>query len=458
MITRHHIAADCASAAKYAIEAGVDIELPFLRCYAELPELVRSGQVPESLVNEAAARVLRVKFELGLFDHPYVDPQRAEQVSNTREHQQLALRAAQEAITLLKNQNNLLPLDLSKSKRIAVIGPNAADVHLGGYSGEPGRGVSVLQGIKEKVGSKAEVLYAEGCRITESKPDWNSDKVVPADSELDKKRIAEAVATLQKADVGIVVVGENEQTVREAWAETHLGDRDDLNLLGRQDELVRQLLATGKPIAVVLLHGRPNSINFMAENAPAILDGWYLGQEGGTALADVVFGDHNPAGRLPITVPRSVGQLPDYYYSKPTAKRGYLFSDKSPLFPFGFGLSYTTFSYTHLRVTPAAIPASGTVTVQVDVTNTGKRAGDEVVQVYIRDEVSSVTRPVKELRGFERISLQPGELKTVSFQLGPEALQFYNRDMKRVVEPGRFTVMVGPNSVDLKSATFTVTP
>ena len=458
MITRHHIAADCASAAKYAIEAGVDIELPFGRCYAELPALVRSGQVPESLVNEAAARVLRAKFELGLFDHPYVDPKRAEQVSNTPENQQLALRAAHEAITLLKNQNNLLPLDLSKTKRIAVIGPNAADVHLGGYSGEPGRGVSVLQGIKEKVGSKAEVLYAEGCRITESKPDWNSDKVVPADPELDKKRIAEAVATMQKADVGIVVVGENEQTVREAWAETHLGDRDDLNLLGRQDELVRQLLATGKPVVVVLLHGRPNSINFIAENAPAILDGWYLGQEGGTALADVLFGDYNPAGRLPITVPRSVGQLPDYYYSKPTAKRGYLFSDKSPLFSFGFGLSYTTFSYTNLRVTPAAIPASGTVTVQVDVTNTGKRAGDEVAQLYIRDEVSSVTRPVKELRGFERFSLQPGESKTVSFQLGPEALQFYDRDMKRVVEPGKFTVMVGPNSVDLKSATFNVTP
>lgn len=458
MITRHHIAADCASAAKYAIEAGVDIELPFGRCYAELPELVRNGQVPESLVNEAAARVLRAKFELGLFDHPYVDPKRAEQVSNTPENQQLALRAAHEAIMLLKNQNNLLPLDLSKTKRIAVIGPNAADVHLGGYSGEPGRGVSVLQAIKEKVGSKAEVLYAEGCRITESKPDWNSDKVIPADPELDKKRIAEAVATMQKADVGIVVVGENEQTVREAWAETHLGDRDDLNLLGRQDELVRQLLATGKPVVVVLLHGRPNSINFIAENAPAILDGWYLGQEGGTALADVLFGDYNPGGRLPITVPRSVGQLPDYYYSKPTAKRGYLFADKSPLFPFGFGLSYTTFSYTNLRVAPAAIPASGMVTVQVDVTNTGKRAGDEVVQLYIREEVSSVTRPVKELRGFERFSLQPGESKTVSFQLGPEALQFYNRDMTRVVEPGKFTVMVGPNSADLKSATFDVTP
>src|SRR5450755_1755549 len=458
MIQKHHIAADCAGAAKYAIEAGVDIELPYGKCYAELPGLVRSGQVPEALINESAARVLQAKFELGLFDNPYVDSKRAEAVSNTPANQQLALQAAHEAITLLKNQNNLLPLDLSRTKRIAVIGPNAADVHLGGYSGEPGRGVSILQGIKDKVGSKAEVLYAEGCRITESKPDWNADRVVPADSELDKKRIAEAVAVIQKADVGIVVVGENEQTVREGWGETHLGDRDDLNLLGRQDELVKQLLATGKPVVVVLIHGRPNSINFIAENAPAILDGWYLGQEGGTALADVLFGDFNPAGRLPITVPRSVGQLPDYYYMKPTAKRGYLFADKTPLYPFGFGLSYTTFSYANLHVAPAAIPVSGTVTVQVDVTNTGKRAGDEVVQLYIRDEVSSVTRPVKELRGFERISLKPGETRTVAFTLGTPALQFYNRDMKRVVEPGKFTVMVGPNSVDVKTAAFDVKP
>ena len=458
MIEKHHIAADCAGAARYAIEAGVDIELPYGQCYAQLPSLVRSGQVPESLVNESTARVLRAKFELGLFDHPYVDAKHAEEVSNTPADQQLALQAAHEAITLLKNQNNLLPLDLSKTKRIAVIGPNAADLHLGGYSNQPGRGVSILQGIKNKVGSKAEVLYAEGCRITESKPEWDADKVVPADPELDKKRIAEAVAVMQKADIGIVVVGENEQTVREAWAETHLGDRDDLNLLGRQDELVRQLLATGKPVVVVLIHGRPNSINYIAENAPAILDGWYLGQEGGTALADVIFGDYNPAGRLPITVPRSVGQLPDYYYMKPTAKRGYLFADKTPLFPFGFGLSYTSFSYANLRVMPAAIPASGTVTVQVDVTNTGKRAGEEVVQLYIRDEVSSVTRPVKELRGFERIPLKPGESKTVSFKLGPEALQFYNREMKRVVEPGKFMVMVGPNSADVKSAEFEVQP
>ncbi len=458
MISRHHIAANCADAAKFAILAGVDIELPFTHCYSELPALVKSGQVPEALIDQAVARMLRAKFELGLFDHPYVDPKRAAEVSNTKADQQLALEAAHETITLLKNQNNLLPLDAGKFKRIAVIGPNAADVHLGGYSGQPGRGVSILQGIKDKVGGKAEVLYAEGCRITESKPDWNADKVVPSDPKLDEKRIAEAVAVMQKADIGIVVVGENEQTVREAWGENHLGDRDDLNLLGRQDELVKQLLTTGKPVVVVLIHGRPNSINSIAANAPAILDGWYLGQEGGSALADVLFGDYNPAGRLPITVPRSVGQLPDYYYSKPTAKRGYLFADKSPLFPFGFGLSYTTFRYANVQVAPASIPPTGSVTVQVDVTNTGKRTGDEVVQLYVRDEVSSVTRPVKELRGFERISLKPGETRKVTFTLGPAALQFYNRDMKRVVEPGKFTVMVGPNSADLQSASFEVGP
>jgi beta-glucosidase len=458
MITKHHIAADCAQAAKYAIEAGVDIELPFGECYAQLPALVKSGQVPESLVNETVARVLTAKFELGLFDHPYVDPKRAEEVSNNAEHQQLALRAAHEAITLLKNQNNLLPLDLNETKRIAVIGPNAADVHLGGYSGQPGRGVSVLQGIKDKVGSKGEVLYAEGCRITESKPDWNADLVVAADPEKDKARIAEAVATLQKADIAIVVVGENEQTVREAWAPTHLGDRDNLDLLGRQDELVKQLLATGKPVVVVLIHGRPNSVNYIAQNVPAILDGWYLGQEGGTAMADVLFGDYNPAGRLPITVPTSVGQLPDYYYSKPTAKRGYIFGNTSPLFPFGFGLSYTTFNYANVRVTPNSMGASAAATVSADVTNTGTRAGDEVVQMYVRDEVGSVTRPSKELRGFERLTLKPGETKTVTFRLGPQELQFYNRQMKRVVEPGKFTVMVGPNSVDLQKATLEVTP
>ena len=209
------------------------------------------------------------------------------------------------------------------------------------------------------------------------------------------------------------------------------------------------MVETGKPVVVLLQHGRPNSINYIAENVPAILDGWYLGQEGGRAVADVLFGDYNPAGRLPITVPRNVGQLPDYYYQKPSARRGYLGSSTAPLFPFGWGLSYTTFKYSGLRLAPATIGVAGETKVSVDVSNTGKVHGDEVVQLYIRDEVSSVTRPIKELRGFQRISLEPGETKTVDFTLGFDQLSFFNREMRPVVEPGTFKIMVGGNSVDL---------
>jgi beta-glucosidase len=456
MIDIHHVAHDCADAAKLAITAGVDIELPFAKCYKTLPALVRSHQIPESLVDEAAARVLHAKFELGLFDRPFVDIQKAVQSAGTSIDDQLALQAAHEAITLLKNDSNLLPLDLSKLKRIAVIGPNAAEAHLGGYSGTPRRTVSVLDGIRNKVGDKAKVLYAEGCRITESKPVWEADEVIPADPALDEQRIAEAVDVLTQSDVGIVVVGENEQTSREAWSATHLGDRDSLDLLGRQDEMVARLLATRKPVVVVLLHGRPNSINFIKDNAPAIFDGWYLGQEGGTALADAIFGDYNPAGRLPITVPRSVGQLPDYYYQKPSARRPYLFSDSSPLFPFGFGLSYTKFQYGNLRLERKSISPDGHTTASIDVTNVGNRQGDEVVQLYVRDEVSSVTRPLKELKGFERVAIKPGETRTVTFNIGAEELRFYNREMRRVVEPGSFKIMIGPNSVDLASITLNV--
>ena len=456
LIDIHHVAANCDEAAKMAITAGVDIELPFAKCYRSLPALVRSHQIPESLIDEAVARVLHSKFELGLFDHPFVDPQKAVQSAGTKADEDLALQAAHETIALLKNQNNLLPLDISKLKSIAVIGPDAAEAHLGGYSGTPKHAISILDGIKNKVGSKVEVLYAEGCRITESKPVWEEDKVIPPDPALDEKRMAEAVDVLSKVNLGIVVVGDNEQTSREAWSPTHLGDRDSLDLVGRQDELVARLLATGKPIVVVLLHGRPNSINFIAEHVPAILDGWYLGQEGGTAMADVIFGDYNPAGRLPITVPRSVGQLPDFYNQKPSAHRPYLFSDSTPLFPFGYGLSYSKFRYNNLRLEPATIRVNGTTKVSVDVTNTGDRAGDEVVQLYIRDEISSVTRPIKELKGFQRVSIKPGETRSVSFSIGPQELQFYNREMKRVVEPGAFKIMVGPNSVDLTSVSLDV--
>ncbi len=447
--TIHHVVANNQDAAKLALESGVDIELPFARAFPSLIDQVKSGNVSEFYVDRAVTRLLREKFLLGLFENPYVDPDNAVKIANSPEHQQLALKAAHEAIILLKNQGNFLPLDRKKYKRIAVIGPNAADAHLGGYSGEPVHTVSVLQGIKDKVGSTAEVLYSEGCKITETPPDWGADKVVLGDPALNAKRIADAVLVAKKADLVILVLGENEQTSREAWAENHPGDRDDLDLLGNQDDLVKAILATGKPIVVMLLNGRPNSINYITQNVPAIIEGWYLGQEGGTAVADVMFGDYNPGGKLPITVPRSVGQLPDYYYQKPSAKREYLGTTTQPLFPFGWGLSYTTFMYANVQATPGTIGTEGQAQVSVDVTNTGAVRGDEVVQLYIRDEVSSVTRPVKELRGFQRITLNPGETRTVHFTLGPAELSFLNRDMRRVVEPGTFRVMVGGNSVDL---------
>lgn len=451
----HHIVGNDELAAKTALESGVDMELPAAATYRTLIQQVREGKVSEPYVNRAVERVLRAKFLAGLFEDPYVDPVRAEKVTNTPEHQQLALEAAHKSIILLKNQNSLLPLDRSKYKRIAVIGPNAADVHLGGYSGRPGRGTSVLQGIKEKVGSGGEVLYAEGCKITETLPDWNADKVVLGDPALNAKRIQEALPVARKADLIVLVLGENEQTSREAWAANHLGDRDSLDLLGSQDDLAKAMVETGKPVVVLLLHGRPNSVNYIAERVPAILDGWYLGQEGGRAVADVLFGDYNPGGRLPITVPRNVGQLPDYYYQKPSARRGYLGSSTEPLFSFGWGLSYTTFKYSGLRLAPATIGIAGETKVSVDVSNTGKLRGDEVVQLYIRDEVSSVTRPIKELRGFRRISLEPGETKTVEFTLGFDQLSFFNREMRPVVEPGTFKIMVGGNSLDLIETTLT---
>jgi beta-glucosidase len=280
--------------------------------------------------------------------------------------------------------------------------------------------------------------------------------VVLGDPALNAKRIADAVKVAQRAEIIILALGGNEQTSREAWAVNHPGDRDSLDLLGNQDDLVKAMLATGKPMVVFLQHGRPNSINYIAEHVPAILEGWYLGQEGGTAVADVLFGDYNPAGRLPISVPRSVGQLPDYYYQKPSAKREYLGASTQPLFSFGWGLSYSTFKYANLRLAPDGIGPEGKTTVSVDLTNTSAIRGDEVAQLYIRQDVSSVTRPVKELRGFRRVSLNPGETKTVEFRLGRDELSFLNRDMQRVVEPGTFTIMAGGNSVDLIETKLTV--
>jgi beta-glucosidase len=342
-------------------------------------------------------------------------------------------------------------LDTSRLRSLAVIGPNAAPIRLGGYSGHPGQGVSVLEGIRQKVGDEVEVLYAEGCGITQSTNDygqmWFDDDAQLYDPALDAQLIAEAVETAGRADVVLLVLGDNEQTCREGWSPAHLGDRDSLDLPGMQEELLKAIVDTGKPVVLLLIQGRPASINFAAEHVPAILEGWYLGQEGGTAAADVLFGDVNPGGKLPITFPRSAGQIPAYYYHKPSARRGYLFSSAEPLFPFGHGLSYTTFEYSNLRLDRERIRPDETASLSVEVTNTGQRAGDEVVQLYVRDLLSErVTRPVKLLKGFRRITLQPGECRTVEFSAGREQLQFLNENMESVVEPGQFELMVGGSS------------
>jgi beta-glucosidase len=447
MMDLHHLTSDKSTTAKLAIEAGVDTELPDPDAFPRLLQLVKEGRVSEATIDQAVARNLRAKFLLGLFENPYVDVERAVRVTNSNEHRALAAEAARRSITLLKNTNNLLPLNLSELKSIAVIGPNAAQVHLGGYSDEPGRGVSVLQGIKDKVEDKVKVTYAEGCKITKQGGDWFADRADLSDPAEDQKLIAEAVSVAKSADVALLVLGGNEDTNKEGWADTHLGDRDSLELVGRQNDLVKAVLETGKPTVVLLINSGPLSINYIAENVPAILEGFYLGQETGVGVADVLFGDYNPAGKLTISFPRSVGQLPLYYNRKPTARRGYLFANKEPLFPFGFGLSYTTFAYSNLKVSPEKIGPRESAKVSVTVSNTGKRAGDEIVQLYIRDLVSSVTRPIMELKDFKRISLGSGEGTTVEFVLTPDRLSFLDLNMQTVVEPGWFDIMVGTSSV-----------
>jgi beta-glucosidase len=443
----HFVAKDKKESCKLAVEAGVNIELPDPDCYLHLVELVKKGALKESQLDELVAPMLFWKFEMGLFDDPYVDPEEADKVVGCEDHRSLALTAAHEAITLLKNENNLAPLDLSKIKTIAVIGPNADRGLLGGYSGVPKQNVTVLDGIKAKAGKKVKVLYSEGCKITIG-GSWNIDPVVASDPEEDRKAIAEAVRVAKNADVIVLAIGGNEQTSREAWALNHMGDRTSLDLIGRQEELVKAMLALGKPVIVFLFNGRPLSINYVAENVPVIYECWYLGQETGHAVADVLFGDYNPGGKLPISVPRSVGHLPVFYNYKPSARRGYLFDDVSPLFAFGYGLSYTSFAIENPRLTKKRIKTDGATQLLVDVTNTGQRAGTEVVQLYIRDLVSSVTRPVKELKGFRKVRLEPGESTTVVFDITPASLSFYDVNMKLVVEPGDFEMMVGNSSRD----------
>src|SRR5215471_11224334 len=412
----HHVAADKREACVLAVRAGVNIEFPEPDCYLHLIDLVQDGTLAEAELDALVAPMLRWKFEMGLFDDPFVDPHDAERIVGSEANRSLALEAARETIVLLKNDGPVLPLALDAVNTIAVIGPNAHRSLLGGYSGRPKHEVTVLDGIRGRVGDRATVVYSEGCKIT-TPGTWNDDGVFPSDPGEDRRQIAEAVEVAKRADVIVLAIGGNEQTSREAWNLNHMGDRTSLDLIGRQEELVKAMLATGKPVIVLLFNGRPLSINYLSENVPVIFECWYLGQETGAAIADVLFGDHNPGGKLPITIPRSAGHLPVFYNYKPSARRGYLFDEVSPLYSFGYGLSYTTFAIQNVRLEKKTIRTNGSTRVLADVTNTGKREGAEVVQMYIRDVVSSVTRPVKELKGFQKIALRPGEKKTVSFEI-----------------------------------------
>ena len=426
---------------------------------------MRAGKVSAKDLDLAVGRMLTAKFKAGVFEHPYADPDRATEVVGSKKHVELARKVADEAIVLLKNKDNALPLDPAKIKTLAVIGPNAKKMRLGTYAGIPSYYVTMLDGIRNRVGSATSVVYAEGCRISEpdTAPNLNDIFAYKApDEEADRKLIKEAVSAASSADVIVLALGGNEVVSRESIGimgpgmAPSYGDSDTLELPGRQNELVSEIVKLGKPVVAVLLNGKAYSIGKLADQVPAIVEGWYLGQETGNAIADVLFGDVNPSGHLPVTIARNVGQLPMYYYKTPAARRGYVFNDNTPLFPFGFGLSYTTFTFGKPTVDRAKITAQEKAKVSVTVTNTGSRAGDEVVQMYVHHAVSSVVQPVIALRGFKRVHLEAGKATTVTFEVGADELSILNAEMKRVVEPGSVDILVGANSVDTSPVQLTI--
>ena len=454
----HKITPSYDSAGMLAFKAGIDLETPDPDGFKNLKKLVESGKISMKELDDAVLKILINKFRAGLFDDPYVDPDRAEQIVGNKEKRAIAYKAATEAMVLLKNDfypppgdARLLPLNKDLIKSIAFIGPNADKCLLGGYSSQPRVCMSPLQALKEKYGEKMNILYAEGVKLTD-KNNWFADSINLASAEENKKKISEAVDVAKQAQVIVLFVGGNESMSREGWATNHLGDLPNLELLNGQNELIKEIMALHKPTIAFVNSGPPLSIGNLIDAVPAVVQCWYLGQEGGYALVDALFGDVNPSGKLPISFPRSAGNIPVYYNYKPSARRGYnLGFEVKPLFAFGHGLSYTTFSYNNLHLSSTTMKTNGTVTVSIDVKNTGSRKGAEVVQMYIRDDYSSVTRPVKELKGFKKIWLDPGQSQTVNFTIDKELLSFYDKDMKWIVEPGDFTIMVGTASDETQS-------
>lgn len=456
LLSLHYVARDSDEAALLAVQAGVTIETPNGTYFPQLVGLVKSGKLPVSVVDKAVADVLTMKINMGLFENPYVNPDEARRVVGSDEHRKTALRAAQEAMVLLKNEGSLLPIQLGKYRKIAIVGPNADRCILGGYSDLPKQVVTPLNALRQRFGNSVELVYAEGVRITDT-GDWFADPVKPTSHADNLPRMREAIDKCRDADLILYFGGGNEAIHREAWGKNHPGDVPTLDLLGDQNELILELKKLGKPMAGFVFSGPPLACTTLNSNVQSLVQCWYLGQETGTAVADLIVGTINPSGKLPISIPRSVGHIPAYYAYKPSARRNLVFDDVSPLYPFGHGLSYTTFIYKNLAVDAATTRKSQPVTVHVDVTNTGSVAGAEVVQLYIRDVVSSVTRPVKELKDFAKITLNPGETRTVTFTITPDKLSFWNLAMKKVVEPGTFEVMVGGSSAQTQTVKVEVT-
>ena len=451
---RHAVAPDWKAAAVTAISAGVDIELPDREAYPSLVASVKDGSLKERVLDQAVGRILRQKFERGLFENPYHDA--AKVLENTAADDKLVRKAGAEGMILLKN-DGIVPF-AEDIRSIAVVGPNADKVLLGGYSNQPDHFVTVKQGLEERyTAGGTNVIYSEGVRVTEP-GSWYKDPVVAVGEDEDRLRITAAVRAARGADVIVLALGGNELTSREAWAEGHMGDRPSLELVGLQNELVDELAKLGKPIVSLVFGGRPLNISNVTEHSAAVFQCFYLGQETGHSVADVLTGQAYPGGKLPISIPRSAGHIPAYYNYKPTARRGYLFDEVNAAWAFGFGLGYTTFEVSAPTLSVAEIGAKETGSVSVTVSNTGNRTGSEVVQLYIRDQFSAVTRPVKELKGFEKVVLAPGESKTVAFDLGREQLEYLGPDMEWIVEPGDFDIMVGTSSrkEDLKVVTLRV--
>jgi beta-glucosidase len=449
LYNKHGVAADMKDAVRQAIQAGLNVKTNFTEpedFILPLRELVKEGRVSLKTLDDRVRDVLRVKFLVGIFDHPYVaDANGAKSIVNSLQHQQIALRAARESLVLLKNENKALPFSKQISS-VAVIGPNADDDTLTQYRYGPSavKGVTVLEGIKNLLGGKVKVNYAKGCEITNEH--WPDTEVLPEPlTDGERAGINEAVEVARNSEVAVVVLGDSGKTVGES------ASRTSLDLPGRQLELVQAVYATGKPVVVVLLNGRPLSINWIHKYIPAVLEGWFPGAQGGTAIAEALFGDYNPGGKLTMTFPKTVGQIPYNFPTKPNAQwEGEKTRVNGALYYFGHGLSYTTFAYSNLQISPARQTSDREVKVTFDVKNTGSREGTEIVQLYTRDLVSSVITYEKNLRGFERVSLRPGETKNVSFALGFSDLALWDRSMHFVVEPGAFRVMIGASSEDIR--------